>query len=155
MTKQQSILLTLFLMLVVALSIVGCGYKRCAIFDQELENLTIVALFEEELDKKDFSAAFSLLTRDAQSKIDYKIFSSTPGDFEGIVNSFRSADITTRNWRPKLEPGFIIKNLHGREGSVIYVLRKEDGKWKIANVIEDGPEEKIKGHWWNNLYNSN
>jgi len=52
------------------------------------------------------------------SNINYKVFSSTPGDFEGILDSFKSASITTRNWRPKLEPGFIIKNLHGQEGVI-------------------------------------
>lgn len=155
MTKRIE-LLTLFIvctMAVVAWIILGCSYSLCLPFDSELEDLNTITFFEEATSKNDFSAAFSLLTNETQSKLDYEKFSSTPGDFEGIVNSFRSADITTRNWRPKLEPGFIIKNLRGQEGVIHYVLRKEDGKWKIANIVESAPEKKLKGYWWNNLYN--
>jgi hypothetical protein len=93
--------------------------------------------FDLAIEENNFAKAFSFLTKDAQSKVDYKQFSSTSGDYEGVIMAFRQAGITIRNKRLKDEPGVYVLKLKGNEGTVRFVMVQEGEEWKIANVIED------------------
>lgn len=92
--------------------------------------------FVEAVERGDLDAAETLLSREARAKIDYERFSETPGDLKPVVEAFREAAITTRNARSRDEPALHVANFGGRVGAVIAVMVREEGQWKVANLLE-------------------
>lgn len=137
MARNQSILLTVFLILIVAFTIVGYCYNGCTFIEpKNVAMYDSVSEFVKAVEQNDFTTAFSFLTKEAQSQVDYGQFSSTPADFEGVVAAFRKAGIEKRNKRPKDEPTFRVSRLRGHESMVTFIPVLEEGRYKIANLYE-------------------
>jgi hypothetical protein len=100
--------------------------------------------FIKAIENNDAGAAFMLLTKEAQSKIDYKQFSSSQGDFEAVVEAFKKASISTRNKPSKDEPSIFVSKLRGREGILRFIMVRQEDQWKIANILEQPPDSAGK-----------
>ncbi len=84
------------------------------------------------------SDARAMLSRATRQLIPERAFTDTPGDFRGIINALRDAQVTMRT----RDEDRIFVPLDGDQKGVVLVFVEEEGAWKIANIIEDSSQKQ-------------
>lgn len=103
--------------------------------------LAMINDFIEAVEQNQAVTAHGLLTSDARLKVSRSELAHTDGDFEHVVRQFRRAGIATRSKSPRREISYFVSNFEGQKGIVTFVISKESGAWKIANVLKDKDAE--------------
>ena len=82
-----------------------------------------------------------MLTKETQEKIKPEQLFSENGDFKPIIDAFRQANITDPPQKSRKNP-WRVSQLGGKRGTLTFIMIREDGDWKIANIIDDTKKYK-------------
>jgi len=118
-----------------AILLSGCGFNIDPTTAPEM-NRPVVE-FLTAVDNHQMDEAWNFLTPDVQKKLDRVRFVSAGSDFSHILVLFSQAGIITRALSPKTEFPVTVKDFNGNQGIVRFVMRQENGKWLIANLLPE------------------
>ena len=122
---------TQYILLITILFIMG----GCSYIDAENPvSHRIAGQFIESITSSQIPTALNLLAPTVRSQINAELWKNTPGDFRGVIESFRTAKITTRSSE---ELVFSVPLLDGRSQNIRLVFVKEGGVWWLANLLEE------------------
>jgi hypothetical protein len=120
--------------------VVSLGVYIWHVFDGPVfENqnvMLVVSQFQAAVDSNQANAAWSMLAVETKPLISQDVFQKASGDYEVLVQAFRSAGIDTQPRDIKDVVSSTVPNYHGQKGSVRFVTVNENGVWKIANLIQ-------------------
>lgn len=115
-------------LLVLSIMSTFCSYIRPVNYDAH----DAISEFIRTVEDDQTETFYTLLAQDVQSRINYEQLSRASGDFQGIVEAFRQAGITTRS---KDEIPFFVSKLGGQKGALLFVVIEENEEWRIANIF--------------------
>ena len=105
----------------------------CSFIPQENPYVhAVIGDFIRAVEENQTKVTFTLLTKNAFSRIDRDQLAKANGDFQVIVEAFRQAEIMIRS---KYELPFYVSNFGGQDGDILFIVVQENGKYKIANLI--------------------